>query len=406
LTSQPSCFIVCKKWENVKARKEMKTLEVLEKVLKGKRLRPSTQRLYRDALGSLARYCEDWPVSGVIINEWLASLEGYADTTIKMWFDFVNSAGKYMQKAYKVNNPCAEAERPKVSKRKRRYFNIDEMVAIIKACVNEFELLLVLTLIDSACRIGELVNLRGDDVGDGFIKVMGKTGQRRYRLNVGLCEKLKALAGGDDEPVFKQKSGGFYQDGDGLGHRVRYVVERAGIKGKKVGVHTLRHTSASLLAREYDSALIVKSLLQHDDIKTSMRYIHDAEDLVVGDDRYSPLMLLGEHYRKAGGGNGVIEAEQLTLPDGVSGESMALVPVSGEVVGEVGIDDLVSDMFPKISEGVAVRTVLRYEDLLRMRKVFAWYAKNNPGDSDVAWARELMKRMLRKGGSERYAKRK
>jgi len=113
----------------------------------------------------------------VIINEWLASLEGYADTTIKTWFDFLNAAGKYMQKAYNAKNPCAEAERPKVSKKKRRYFTIDELVAIIKGCVNEFELLLVLTLIDSACRIGELVNSKGGDVGDGFINVIGRPGR-------------------------------------------------------------------------------------------------------------------------------------------------------------------------------------------------------------------------------------
>jgi len=381
----------------------MKTLEVLEKILKGKRLKSNTQRLYRDALGSLARYSEDWPVSGVIINEWLASLEGYADTTIKMWFDFVNAAGKYMQKAYKVNNPCAEAERPKVSKKKRRYFTIDEMVTIIKACVNEFELLLVLTLIDSACRIGELVNLKGGDVGDRFINVMGKTGQRRYRLDVQLCEKLRVLAGGDDEPVFKQKSGGFYQDGDGLGHRVRYIVERAGIKGKKVGVHTLRHTSASLVARETGEALVVKALLQHDDLKTSMGYIHDVEDLIIGTDEYSPLRLLGERYSEAHPDR--VEAEQLRLADGQGiSESLALVPVEGEVVAEVGIDDLVADMFPKIREGVAVRTVLKYEDLLLMRKIFLWYASYNRHNSDVVKARELMKRMLRKGGSEFYAK--
>jgi len=36
--------------------------------------------------------------------------------------------------------------------------------------------------------------------------------------------------------------------------------------------------------------------------------------------------------------------------------------------------------------------------------VFVWYERNNPGDIDVAWARELMKRMLRKGGSEFYSK--
>ncbi len=383
--------------------RQIKTLEVLEKVLKGKRLKPNTQRHYREALGSLARYSEDWPVSGVIINEWLASLEGYADSTVKMWFDCVNAAGKYMQKAYKVDNPCAEAVRPKVSKKKRRYFTIDELVAIIKACVNEFELLLVLTLIDSACRIGELVNLKGGDVGDGFINVMGKTGQRRYRLDVSLCEKLRALAGGDDEPVFKQKSGGFYQDGDGLGHRVRYVAERAGIKGKKIGVHTLRHSSASLVARETGQALVVKALLQHDNLKTSMGYIHDVEDIL--QDRYSPLRLLGERYKEAVGDNGGFEAEQLQLIDGQGiSESVGLVPVEGEVVAEVGIDDLVADMFPKIREGVAVRTVLKYEDLMLMRKIFLWYASYNRSSNDAVRARELMKRMLRKGGSEFYAK--
>jgi len=82
------------------------------------------------------------------------------------------------------------------------------------------------------------------------------------------------------------------------------------------------------------------------------------------------------------------------------------VPVSSEIVAGADIDDLVSDMFPKVREGVAVRTVLKYEDLLRMRKVFVWYARNNPSDNDINWARELMKRMLRKGGSERYSKRK
>jgi len=82
------------------------------------------------------------------------------------------------------------------------------------------------------------------------------------------------------------------------------------------------------------------------------------------------------------------------------------MPASREIVAGADIDDLVGDMFPKVREGVAVRTVLKYEDLLRMRKVFVWYARSNIDDSDIAWARELMKRMLRKGGSERYAKRK
>ena len=82
------------------------------------------------------------------------------------------------------------------------------------------------------------------------------------------------------------------------------------------------------------------------------------------------------------------------------------MPVYSEIVAGADIDDLVKFVFPKVRKGVAVRTVSKYEDLLKMCKVFVWYARNNPGDSDVAWARELMKRMLRKGGSERYRQRK
>jgi len=134
-----------------------------------------------------------------------------------------------------------------------------------------------------------------------------------------------------------------------------------------------------------------------------MGYIHDVEDIL--QDRYSPLRLLGVRYAEAHPDR--VEAEQLELTGGQGdSESVALVPVNGEVVAEDSIGDLVGDMFPKISEGVAVRTVLRHENLLRMRKIFVWYARNNPGDNDIAWARELMKRMLRKGGSKRYAKRK
>ena len=86
----------------------MKTIEVLEKVLKGKRIKPATQRHYREALGSLAEYEEEWPSSGVVINEWMGSLDRFADSTVKMWFDFVNSAGKYMKMAFKVENPCED----------------------------------------------------------------------------------------------------------------------------------------------------------------------------------------------------------------------------------------------------------------------------------------------------------
>lgn len=33
------------------------------------------------------------------------------------------------------------------------------------------------------------------------------------------------------------------------------------------------------------------------------------------------------------------------------------------------------DVFPEIPEGIAVRALLKYEDLLLLRKAFVWYAR-------------------------------
>lgn len=377
----------------------MKTLEVLDLVIRGKRLKPKSQSNYRDAFKSLARVSEDWPESSKVINEWVASLTWLSDVTVRTWFTLVKAGGKYAKKVCNVANPCEDAERPKVSKKRRRYYSAQELAAIVKACKDEYELLLILTLIDSACRIGELVGLRGRDVGDGFIDVEGKTGQRRYRLDGRICEKLKALAGGQDEAVFKHKSGGFHRSSDSIGHRVRYITARAGLTGTRLGPHTIRHSSASLLATEWKQVLLVKALLQHDDIETSMGYIHDAEELVIKDDRYSPLGILGSRM-KVGESQGFLE---LTEGEVIGG--MALVPAGERGISEAEDAKLIKGMFPEVKDGVAVRTVIRAEDLRLMREAFVFYAMYH-NDGKVGKASSLMRRMLRKGGSEFYAKRK
>ena len=166
------------------------------------------------------------------------------------------------------------------------------MVRIVRACDGESEELLIGTLIDSACRIGELAGVTSGDVGDGYILLIGKTGQRRYRLAQVFCDRMRKFAEGG-QPVFPDK----YHPGRSasvaaLSQRVRFIIKKAGVSGKKLGPHTIRHTSASLVASEKGSALMVKAILQHDDIETSMEYIHDVEDKL--QQEVSPLQLLGD----------------------------------------------------------------------------------------------------------------
>jgi len=359
----------------------MKTLEVLEKVLKGKRIKFDTQRHYRDALGSLARHSEEWPVSSVVINEWVGSLKGYSDMTVRNWFNFVNSAGKYMKKAYKLDNPCEDADRPKVSKKRRRYFTAFELLKIIKACRFEQDKVLILTLIDSTCRVGELVGLEAKDVGEAWIDVRGKTGERRYRCDALICRELRRL--GVDGPIFRSRDGG-QADVVSLKHRVRRVIKEAGISGSKLGAHTLRHSGASLVAQETGSALAVKALLQHDKIDTSMEYIHDAEDVI--QQRISPLRLVGE---KVFGGITEAEIKQLGM-----GSEDSPMPVNGEVVDVVS--DFLDEQYRAVTDDMVVHSRLKADDLRLIREAFIVYERSGLAGSNEAKCRVLFKRMLRK----------
>jgi len=53
-------------------------------------------------------------------------------------------------------------------------------------------------------------------------------------------------------------------------------------------------------------------------------------------------------------------------------------------------------MFPKVSESVTIRPLLKTEDLELIRKGFIEMAYGRRFSGDVGKARELMKRMLRK----------
>ncbi len=370
----------------------MKTLDVLGKVLKGKRVKLVTQRHYREALGSLAKYSDEYPDNSLVINEWLASLEGYADSTIKMWFNFVHSAGRYMEKAYGINNPCDDAVRPRLSKKRRRYFTAYEIVRIIKACRFEQDKALVLTLIDSTCRIGELVGLNGRMVGESWIDVKGKSGERRYRLDSAICARLREIAGGENEAVFKGRFGETASVSS-LKHRVRRVIKEAGITGSKLGPHTLRHSGASLVAQETGSALAVKALLQHDNIDTSMGYIHDAEDVL--QQRISPLRLVGERVFRDSGFGVAEKTKQLTMGGEVIDVAVSdLEKVEDEIFE--GVLDLLDEQFPEIREGIEVRSLLKTGDLRLIRRAFLGYIRSDMAGEDEGRARDLMRRMLRK----------
>ena len=356
----------------------MKTLDVLKHVLAGKRMSESSRQSYEAVFKSLNKVYDEFPSRSAEVNEWLVSLDGYSEQTVRLWFTILRNACKYMEANFEMINPCKAVDTPKVKKRKRRYFGVDEIMRIIRACRGGVDEALVLTLIDSSCRIGGLSKLRGRDVGEGWIDVKEKTGDRRYRLDVRLCELLKSLAGGDDNLVFGTS-------GSALSMRVIRICKRAGLRGEKLGPHTLRHSSASLVAGDTHNVMAVKALLQHDSIQTSMLYVHDVEEEILKGES-SPLKIIAGKVKEGG------MYQQKLLPWKGSGDGG---DVEVEVVDD-GFAEVVSDMFPEISEGIIIHSRLRSEDLRLIREGFIELARNDRYSSEVGKARLLMRRMLRK----------
>jgi site-specific recombinase XerD len=75
------------------------------------------------------------------------------------------------------------------------------------------------------------------------------------------------------KPLFFTDFGGWY-DRKEIYRLVIYYKDQAGIT-KKGGAHVLfRHTPASLMVKNGCDLLTVQHVLRHNDITTSMRYLH------------------------------------------------------------------------------------------------------------------------------------
>jgi hypothetical protein len=160
----------------------------------------------------------------------------------------------------------------------------------------------------------------------------------------------------------------------------------AGIKGNKIGAHTLRHTSASIVATESGSALIVQSLLQHDDIKTSQIYMHDVQDKLAL--KYSPLQLLSDKFNIGDTAN--IKQHPLMIVEHSPSANTEIVPIAKD-----NVDTLLESSFQEVPPNISIRPKLNSDDLNLIRRAFIAVSQNG-ALTDGNSARQLFRRILRR----------
>ncbi len=123
---------------------------------------------------------------------------------------------------------------------RRRFLEAPDLTRLMSACQDLKEKCVVFALFDSKCRSSELISMTRENLWPDHALVDGKTGPREVSLSPELYVMLCRLS--RRGLIFTQ--GGRRMSRYQIYRIVHNVALRAGLKGKKLGPHILRHSAA------------------------------------------------------------------------------------------------------------------------------------------------------------------
>lgn len=177
----------------------------------------------------------------------------------------------------------------KVEPQKVDFLSIDECQSLLDNCDGQLREMILLGL-KTGLRFGELIALQWTDINFHSRLLTVQKSISRGQMGSPKSNKIRYVPLLNDVAQTlsaRAKSDGFIFSNNkeplaqcACIQRLHKACERAGMRN--IGWHTLRHTFASHLAQNSVSILIIKELLGHADIKTTMRYSHLTQSTVRG----------------------------------------------------------------------------------------------------------------------------
>jgi len=231
-------------------------------------LAQQTSRYYagKDADGNPIYRGKPVPLAPATINRYAAGLSAVITWAIKR---------RVAPKGYV--HPCRSIERRPENNEKTRFLDDDECRRLLDACKASSWprlYLLVLMALTTGARKGELSGLTWGDVDlEGATATLQRTknGQARVLpLTPVVVEELQRFAAGRTTLVFRSPKAA-----DKLFRfepKFLEALSQARIRGATF--HTLRHSAASMLARNGATLIEVGDLLGHRQLQTTRRYSH------------------------------------------------------------------------------------------------------------------------------------
>ena len=240
----------------------------------------------------------------------------YGGTSRNQLITVVKRIFNWVEENYGFPNPIANYRAIPAKRSQPRVLTEDEIRLVLDVAKNAINLAVVMLILDAGLRIGEVHSLtkqslrRYDDRLE--LEVDGKAGTRTVPVSPVVFEMLMAL--GDEIHVWTSREGKPLQVG-ALQSRVRRMMKRAGMSGRRLGPHTLRHTCATLFIRNGGHVLLLKDLLGHQSVETTEGYVTLAgNDLHLAHAQYGLTAVMG---LGAGRPKGSQPAAHVTVSGGV-----------------------------------------------------------------------------------------
>ncbi|MFC2031978.1 tyrosine-type recombinase/integrase [Chloroflexota bacterium] len=201
-------------------------------------------------------------------------------------------------------NPLAKFPLPKVPQNLIQTITVPDMKKLFEkidrySSAGERLYCMLMLLIDTGVRVGELVNIRMSDVdfAQGLITItMGKGQKQRQVPFYSITRKaiLKYIDGArtklssaESDYVFVDQYGDHVSISS-VQQAIRRLAKKAGLA--KCHPHLLRHTFASMYIADNGPTFILKELMGHQSILTTEKYIHlKTQDLKMQHKLHSPL---------------------------------------------------------------------------------------------------------------------
>jgi len=198
--------------------------------------------------------------------------QGIAPTTINFEIATVRAFWRYLldNTDEPVFNIASKIKKVREPQHPPRALGPDTVGRLLEACSNPTDELLILLTVTTGLRGKELSQLEWGDIDfeQKLINLPPEKTKTQKGRTLPLREDVIALL----SKRFRRKTV-FNADVSTLRHRFQRICRRAGVDGRRLGLHALRHTFATSLLRAGADLRTVQDLLGHESMKTTAIYL-------------------------------------------------------------------------------------------------------------------------------------